>query len=106
MQINLEQVEVINNAEARRFEAWVDDDIAFIDYIPAKSNIVFSHTEVPKAFEGQGVASKLAKTALDYARDNELAIVPVCPFVTNYIRRHPDYQPFVFGYKPPTQVSS
>jgi len=100
MKIDLNEIDVINNQDARRFEVRIDDYFALIDYIPAGSNIVYSHTEVPKVFEGQGIAGKLARTALDYARDNNLKVIPLCPFVAGYIRKHPEYQPLVWGFKP------
>ena len=99
MQINLDEVDVRNNQDARRFETKVGDYFALIDYIPAGSNIVFTHTEVPKVFEGQGVASKMAKTALEYAKENGLQVIPLCPFVAAYIRKHPEYQPLVWNAK-------
>ena len=98
MEINLEEVQVVNNQDARRFEVRLGDYFGLIDYIPAGSNIAYTHTEVPRIFEGQGVASKLAKTALDYARDNDLKVIPLCPFVAGYIRRHPEYQSLVWGF--------
>lgn len=52
--------------------------------------IVLSHTEVPKAMEGQGVGSKLAKAAFAYAKENELKVMPLCPFMASYLRRHRD----------------
>lgn len=52
--------------------------------------IVLSHTEVPKAMEGQGVGSKLAKAAFAYAKENELKVMPLCPFMASYVRRHRD----------------
>ncbi len=62
MQIDLNEIEVINNQDARRFEVRIDDYFALIDYIPAGSNIVYSHTEVPTVFEGQGIARILSET--------------------------------------------
>lgn len=97
MQINLDEIEVVNNTEARRFETRVGDYFALIDYMPAGDNIVFTHTEVPRIFEHQGVASKMAKTALDYAQANGMKVIPLCPFVAGYIRKHPEYQPLVWG---------
>lgn len=99
MDINLDEVEIRNNQDARRFETKVGDYFALIDYIPAGKNIVFTHTEVPKIFEGQGVASKMAKTALEYAKENNLQVIPLCPFVAGYIRKHPEYQSLVWNAK-------
>ncbi len=57
--------------------------------------IVFTHTEVPEALEGHGIAAKLAHTALEHARAQRLTVVPLCPFVASYIRRHAEYQGLV-----------
>ena len=46
----------------------------------------------PPAIEGHGVGSKLVRGALDAARDQGLRVVPQCPFVAAYIKRHPEYE--------------
>lgn len=85
-------VEVVNNAEAGRFEVRLGDDVAFAEYRRLANGILFPHTEVPPAFEGKGVGSKLVRTALDYARAHGQAVMPVCPFFAAYIKRHEEYQ--------------
>lgn len=97
MKIDLDKLEVVNNTDARRFETRIGDYLALIDYIPSGQNIIFSHTEVPTLFEGQGVAGKMAHTALEYAKANNLKVIPSCPFIAAYIRKHPEYQPLVWG---------
>jgi hypothetical protein len=89
--------EVIHNTAEKRFEIALGDDIAMIEYMLHGNNITFTHTEVPPAFEGMGIASKIARVALDYARDNEMRVNPLCPFVKLYIERHPEYKPMVWG---------
>ena len=84
-------VKVENNESAQRWEAHVDQYLAVVEYRRRLDTIFFIHTEVPRELEGQGIASKLVKTALDNARTQHLAVVPFCPFVAGYIRRHPDY---------------
>lgn len=59
------------------------------------SAIVFTHTGVPTALEGRGIGSALAKAGLEYARANNLEVVPVCSFIRSYIERKPEYQPLV-----------
>jgi uncharacterized protein len=88
-------VKIENNQSAQRWEAQVDGHIAVAEYRLRGDTIFFIHTEVPSELEGQGVASKLVKTALDDARTQHLAVVPFCPFVAGYIRRHPDYKALV-----------
>jgi len=89
MELDLSKVTVTNNKEAHRFEATIDGQKALIN--------VLVHTEVPLEFEGHGLAGKLAKTALDFARTNNLRVVPQCPYITHHLRKHPEYQDLVSG---------
>lgn len=85
-------IKVENNPAKHRFEAKVADQIAVAGYIQGKDYIVFAHTEVPENVEGQGIASKLAHTALEFAKKNHLQIMPICPYFASYIRHHPEYK--------------
>jgi predicted GNAT family acetyltransferase len=86
-------VEVRDNPERSRYEAHLDDAVAgFAAYRRRGDDIVvFTHTEVDPAFEGRGVGSALARTALDDVRARGLKVIAMCPFISAYIRRHPDY---------------
>lgn len=89
-------VTVRQNLEEQRYEAIVDGRRAgFVTYDEKAGAIVFVHTEVDSAFEGQGVGGRLAAGALDDVRARGLSVVPQCPFIAEYIRRHPDYQALV-----------
>ena len=88
MDLNLSEVTIVHNEEAHRFETQIDGLRAFVDYRRFPDRIVFTHTEVPPPLEGKGLAAKLARTALDFARANHLRIVPLCPYVAAYIRKH------------------
>lgn len=59
---------------------------------PDGERIVFTHTHVPAAIEGQGVGAKLVRAALDSVRDQGLRVVPQCSFVRAWIDRHPEYR--------------
>src|SRR2546423_9630255 len=83
---------ISRNEAANRFEAQIGEGkIAKIDYIQSSRKLNLIHTEVPKKFEGQGIGTKLVKAALDYAQATNLEVIPSCPFVAGYIRRHPEY---------------
>lgn len=74
-----------------RFEiALPDGQAAFAEYAIEGDSIVFPHTVTPKAFEGQGLASRLAQAALGYARDRGLKVRPHCSFFRAYIARRPE----------------
>ena len=86
-----EPPDVVMNPQTHRFEAYLDGETAFTEYVLHNGAIVLPHTIVPPAFEGRGVGSALAKAALGYARDHGLAVKPVCPFIAGYIKKHPEW---------------
>ena len=90
-------VQVTDNPEESRFEAHVGGELAgFAVYEIADDLIVFTHTEVDDAFEGQGVGSSLARGALDAVRaDGTRRVLPRCAFIRGWIEKHPDYQDLV-----------
>ncbi|MFC6878818.1 MULTISPECIES: GNAT family N-acetyltransferase [Actinomadura] len=88
--------EITDNPQADRYEIRVDGRQAgFAEYRTRPGEIVFTHTEVDPAFEGQGVGSALARGALDDVRAKGSRAVPLCPFIKSWIDRHPDYQDLV-----------
>lgn len=95
MNIDLNAIVVNNNRQAQRYEARVEGALAMIEYGLLDQSIVFTHTEVPEALEGHGIAQKMAHTALEDARAQRRLVVPLCRFVAKYIRRHPEYQELV-----------
>ncbi len=95
MDLNLNGVTVTHNEEAHRFEASVGGLRALMTYSRFPGRIVLAHTEVPKLLERQGLAAKLARFALDFARVSHLQVVPLCSYVSNFIRKHPEYQDLV-----------
>lgn len=97
MQVDVENLEVRNNTSENRFEVTLGDTIGQVAYYLEGKSIVFVHTEVPREYGGQGIADKMADVALEYAKAEGLKVVPLCPFITSYIRRHPEYQPLVTG---------
>ena len=95
MELNLDDVVVTHNEQARRFEAAVDGLHSLLTYRRFPDPIVLQHTEVPTALEGKGLAAKLTRTALDFARANHLRVVPLCPYVSSFLRRHGEYQDLI-----------
>lgn len=86
-----EALTIEHNEPAHRFETHVGPHLAIAEYERDGETITFTHTEVPKAIEGHGVASQLAHAALDYARAEHLTVVPACPFFVTYIQGHKEY---------------
>jgi predicted GNAT family acetyltransferase len=89
-------VRVVDAPDDRRFELRVDGALAgFAEYRMRPGRIAFTHTEVDDRFQGRGLAGRLARAALDSARDRGLEVTPLCPYIADYIRRHPEYVPLV-----------
>jgi predicted GNAT family acetyltransferase len=75
-----------------RFEITVDGRLAgFVEYRSRPGRIVFTHTEVDDAYQGQGIASRLIRAALDHSRRANRVVTPHCEYVAAFIRRHPEY---------------
>ena len=82
-----------DNPDRHRFETDLGDGtIAIAEYTLPKGKIMFTHTEVPPAHEGQGIGSALIRFALAAARERGLEVIPICPFFAAYIKRHEEVQ--------------
>jgi uncharacterized protein len=89
-------VEVRDNQAEHRFEVYVGDGLAgFATYEERPGALAILHTEIDPAFEGQGLGSVLARGVLDAVRERGLAVLPYCPFVKAYVRKHVEYADLV-----------
>jgi predicted GNAT family acetyltransferase len=82
---------VRDNTQRHRFELDADGHVAFSNYRREGGTLTVLHTEVPKELGGKGIGSALARGLLDIARAEKLKVAPLCPFVANYIAKHPEY---------------
>ena len=82
---------VRQNEKEERFESDVDGGLAYVEYIIDGDEITFTHTEVPKEAEGKGIAGKLVAGALAFARGAGMRVIPQCPYVAAYMKRHREY---------------
>jgi hypothetical protein len=89
---NAESSEVLHNANDARFELHSGESMARLDYRLQNRTIALLHTEVPPELAGRGVGAKLVKAALEYARESNLTVVPLCSYAAAYIRRNQQYQ--------------
>jgi predicted GNAT family acetyltransferase len=95
MTTKLDELHVSHDRTAQRFDLALDGQTAQLSYRHAPGVISLDHTYVPPPIEGRGVAAKLTRAALDFARAEGLRVVPACSYVATYIRRHPEYQDLV-----------
>jgi uncharacterized protein len=89
---------VTDNPAASRYELHVGRELAgFVTYQLRKHDTVISllHTEVEPAFQGAHLATHLARYSLDNARERGLSVLPFCPYIASWIKKHPDYADLV-----------
>lgn len=86
-------VTVSENAAMTRYEAAADAGVVagFAEYRDRDGVRVFTHTEVDDAFSGQGIASTLAREAVQDVRERGLRLHAECPFVKGWLDKHPEY---------------
>ena len=90
MKPEFENLTLVKNQESKRFELNVEGYTAFIDYKERNQVITLIHTESPEELAGRGAATALIEKTLTYLEENKYELVPLCPLVFAYIKRHPD----------------
>lgn len=81
---------VQQNLEAQRFEIAIDGAYAVAEYEFSNGLIRFTHTRVPSALKGLGLATALVEAGLKAAADNGWLVTPQCAFFAAYMRKHPE----------------
>ncbi len=89
-----EQVTLKTNELAKQFEWNIDGKLVKIvyDFSSDKKRIFLTHTEAHPALQGTGASSKMVKAVLDHIEANGWKLVPYCPYVQSYIKKHPEYR--------------
>jgi uncharacterized protein len=83
---------VVHNESQNRFEIALGKQVAFAEYRIDGNRMVFTHTEVPSPFRGQGIAKKLVLAGFDVASERNLQIVPLCSYVARVLQDHPEFR--------------
>lgn len=92
----MENYELIDNTDENQYEFHVGKYIPKIEYIKTNNGEIYlTHTEVPVALEGQGIGSQLAEKVLADIEKQGLRLVPLCPFIAGYIKKHQDWRRIV-----------
>lgn len=98
-------IRVVDVPDRERYEIVRDDTVlGYAAYQKTAQLIVFTHTEVDRSMEGQGIGGQLVRGALDHVRTQGLPVLPICPFVQAWMARHPDYTDLDYR-RPPSTVT-
>ena len=88
-------LDVVHNGAANRFETVVDGALCVLEYKLRDGVMTITHTGVPEAVAGRGIAGALATAAFETARKQHWRVVPACAYVEVWIKRHPEYADLV-----------
>ncbi|WP_266160071.1 GNAT family N-acetyltransferase [Dyella silvatica] len=84
-------IEISHNPGEHRFEVVVDGVSCILDYTLSDNVMTITHTVVPPAVGGRGIASELVRTAMDTARAAQWKVIPACSYSAVWVQRHSDY---------------
>jgi predicted GNAT family acetyltransferase len=87
------ETRIVRDDTTSRFEAYLGDTLAgLVAFRATPGRIELVHTEVQPEFRGRGIGEQLAQAALESARAASEAVVPSCPFISRYMREHPEFE--------------
>jgi hypothetical protein len=89
------EIPLVKNEELHQFEITVDGHKAFIVYKERPHIITLIHTETAPELEGKGAATAVIEKTLVYIEENNYKLIPFCPLVFAYIKRHPEWKRIV-----------
>jgi predicted GNAT family acetyltransferase len=88
--------ELFDNKDCQQYEFHVEGHTPRVEYIKTeRGDVYLTRTEVPFGLGGKGIGSNLVEKTLRNIRNQGLRVVPLCPFITVYINRHPEWKEFV-----------
>ncbi|NGX84727.1 GNAT family N-acetyltransferase [Aequorivita sp. KMM 9714] len=88
-------IPLVKNEEKKRFEIEIDNHFAFINYGEFGNQIALVHTETDPELAGKGAASAVVEKTLQYLDENDILLLPFCPYVFAYIKKHPEWKRIV-----------
>lgn len=70
---------------------------AYLEYEKIADQLILVHTEVLPSLQGQGVGALLVAFAVEYARQHELKVSPMCSYAAGQFAKHPEYNDVAFN---------
>jgi len=89
---DLNELPLIDEEESRQFVLVVGGHRVRMEYDRTPDRIFLTHLLVPPAVEGEGVSEALTEKVLAWVESRGMKLVPYCPFVKTYLRRHTAWQ--------------
>jgi uncharacterized protein len=91
-EVTMMEISIADNPASKHVELHVDGRVAgFLAYQRTGDMVTFTEIDTDLDMAGQGLGLVLVRKALDAADAEKLSVVPACPFVRDFIKRHPVY---------------
>lgn len=92
-------LQIAHDRAAHRFSVEVEGQTCVLDYQMADSVMTITHTGVPKAVAGRGIAAQMMDAALAAARSAGWKVVPACSYASDFMMRHPEFEDLMAGLR-------
>lgn len=87
--------EVIHEKENQRFVIYTDGNEVYVEYTMTDEKINLYHTFTHPALRGKGLAALVVRAALEFAKENNLKVIPTCSYVQSFITKNAEYKNLV-----------
>lgn len=93
---NRKELKIRHEPKAKRFAVRLGNKIAYLSYDIVNDHVLdYAHTWTPPEERGKGIAGRITREALEYAKSEGYRVIPSCPYVREYIKNHPEYEELV-----------
>ena len=86
---------VIHEKEKERFIIYADGGDVYVEYVLKNNEMDLNHTYTHPALRGKGLAAQVVRAAFEFAKENNLKVIPTCSYVQTFIRRYDEYKNLV-----------
>ena len=86
---------VIHEPDNNRFVIYADGSEALVEYKMIDDTIDLYHTFTDPALRGKGLAAHVVRAAFEFAKKNNLKVIPTCSYVQSFVRRYDEYKDLV-----------
>jgi len=86
---------VIHEKDNERFIIYTEDKEAFVEYRMKNNEMDVYHTYTHPSLRGKGLAAQVVRAAFEYAKENNLKVVPTCSYVQAFVRRYKEYRELI-----------
>ena len=86
---------VIHEKENERFVIYLDGNEVYVEYTLTEKEINLYHTYTHPALRGKGLAAQVVRAAFEFAKENNLKVIPTCSYVQSFIAKNDEYKKLV-----------